>query len=146
LVKRGPEPREKERRNKILELLWKNRPGLHFSAIGREAGIGSPNTLSKTLKVLCREGLLAYERKPGPGIARKLYRINTPTRANYFLERDKIIEEILNNPAKTVEDIKKLRQEIQDLKLKLEALEAGTGLRIRIERQDSKGPLRQASP
>ena len=80
MVKRGPEPREKERRNKILELLRKNQRGLHFSTIAREIGIVSPNPLSKTLKALHKEGLIAYETKPSPGIPKKVYSITNPNR------------------------------------------------------------------
>lgn len=142
IVVRGPKSNQKVLKNKILRLLQENIPGLHFSALQRKLGIGSPNTLSKALKAL--RPRVRTRRQPGPGIPRSVYYIANPVKTKFELERDEILERIRAAPFETADEIKTLREEIQELRFAVRMLQDASGLKAIIggkevtEDKDSK--------
>jgi len=89
--------------------------------------------LSEALKVLRKDGKVKIKRVPGAGIPKSVYYIADPTRTAFELERDNIIERILENPAKTADQLKDLQEQIQQLKLAVRMLSDASGFRVEVK-------------
>jgi len=130
VMKRGPQSQQKALDKQVLRLLQEKKNGVHFSAIQKELKVGSPNTLSRSLKALVNRGALKIKRQQAPGIPRAIYYLADPLKTGFELERNEIIQRILAAPFETADQVKSMVEEIDRLRFAVRMLQDASGLKV----------------
>lgn len=98
MVRPGRKTNQRNLEKEVLQLLQKEKSGLHFLAIFRRlhanGTVGSYSSLSRVLKQLVARKLLDVSRRAGRGIPKKLYRITDPDDARFELDRERLLSEL----------------------------------------------------
>jgi DNA-binding transcriptional ArsR family regulator len=122
-VKSGPKIKQRELETLIKKLLQKNPDGLHFSKIQELSRVKSPNRISAALKALRSRGAVKVNRQPGPGIPRSIYSLTNPAVTSFELERDEILQRILEAPLDAAKDLRTLKKQVDSQGVHIEMLE-----------------------